>query len=123
MIKYVATVLYYDGIPDSSGDIFSQDTAIQLESSDVPVTFEFKDGSEFRLGTAKLRFNNDRLDCIFYLDDTKLPRYALDPLTPAIEGTVRGRKGKLLTEVAIKSIGLSESGNVDKRIKKLGDKK
>jgi hypothetical protein len=123
MIKFTGTVLRLDGMPDSSGDIFDENTAIELPSQVVPVTFEFHNKPEFHLGWAKLYFRPGELKFDMHLDETKLPKYALDDLTPAICGSCSGRDGKRIQYASISSVGLSVSGNADSRIKPLRDQK
>jgi hypothetical protein len=123
MINFTGTILRLDGIPDASGDIFDENTTIELPSREVPVTFEFHKEPEFHLGWARLYFRPGELKYDMRLDETRLPKYALDDLTPAICGSCKGRNGKKIEYASISSIGLSTSKNMDLRIKSLKDQK
>lgn len=123
MIEMTGVVLRFDGVPDSSGDVFSEDTGIELPSRDVPVTLEFHDRPEFWLGFAKLYFRPGALHYRMQLDDTRLPKYALETLTPCAGGFVVAKEGNVIKHCKITSIGLSIYGNADFRIKPLKDQK
>ncbi len=121
MIKYTGTVLNYDGIPDLSGDIFDENTAISLPSENVPVYFLYSDEFESLCGFAKLYFAGS---CLRYsmeiLRDEKFPKQILDTLTPCITGVIKQRSGSVIKDSFIYSILLADY-NTDKRIKPLGE--
>jgi hypothetical protein len=121
MITYTGVLLRLDGVPDQGGEIFDENTAIELPSHNVPVTLEFHGQPEFWLGNARLYFESDNLKYDMQLDDTRLPKHALEILIPCVGGFVKGRNGKNITHASITSIGLTSVGNADARIKRLKD--
>lgn len=123
MISYTGTLLKFDGIPDSQGDIFSTDTSIELPSHEVPVLFEFHQSPEFLLGYAKLYFSQNEIRYDMRIDDTKLPKHALDGLIPCIGGSILKRTGNHADQVKVNCTGLSIKDNVDFRIKSIGEQK
>jgi hypothetical protein len=123
VIVYTGTVLNYDGVPDSSGDIFDTNTGIHLPSAPVPVNFDFRHELEFHLGHATLYFRNGELRYNMELDKTRLPKYSLDGLTPCVGGMLISRTDEHIDAVFITSIALTEKNNDDKRIRKLGEQK
>lgn len=122
MITYTGTLLNLDGVVDAQGDIFDENTAIELPSHEVPVTLDFHDSPEFNLGYAKLFFAPGELRYRITSNE-KLPEYALETLIPCAGGVVKNRSGKRIVHAFIKSIGLSAHQNSDARIKRLKDQK
>lgn len=121
MIAYTGTVLHFDGLPDITGEIFDEDTAIELPSELVPVVFEFRPEPEFLLGKAKLFFEPGKLRFHIEFDDKRLTKDFLDPLVPCVGGRTLSRRGNKIEHVYVYSVGLTESCNADKRIKPIGE--
>jgi hypothetical protein len=123
MFKFTGTLLHLDGIPDLTGEYFDENSMVELPSHDVSVTLDFHEGPEFWLGKAKLYFRPGKLCYIMELLDERLPKYALETLTPCVGGHVKSRNGNRISYVSVSGIGLSASGNADSRIKPLKDQK
>lgn len=123
MFKFTGTLLHLDGIPDKTGEFFDENSMVELPSHDVPVTFDFHKGPEFWLGRAKLYFRPGKLCYIMELLDERLPKHAVETLTPCIGGRVVSRNGNRISYVKVDDIGLSARGNADSRIKPLKDQK
>ncbi len=121
MVTFTGKVLNLDGIPDILGEVFDQETAVELPSYDVPVNLDFYQEPEFRLGTAKLYFEPDALMYQMELDDSKLPKYALETLFPAVGGFVLKRSKNKMEHIKVTQIALTPSGNADIRIGNLNN--
>lgn len=121
MITYTGVLLNLDGVVDSQGDVFDDTSSIELPSREVDVTLDFHRETEFWLGTAKLFFRPGKLCYRMHLDDTRLPKYALETLIPCAGGSIVKRDGKHITHAFIKTIGLTSYQNCDTRIKRLKD--
>src|SRR5665213_734536 len=121
MVIFTGTLLNLDGVPDSQGDIFDENTAIELPSHRVSVTLDFHKDPEFWLGTAKLFFRSNELCYTMWLDDTRLPKYALETLTPCMAGSTKDIGRGHRKDVRITSIGLFSISNCDPRIKSIGE--
>ena len=123
MITYTGTLLNLDGVVDAQGDIFDENTIVELPSRHVPVTFNFHDGPEFVLGRAKLFFRPGKLCYKIELTDERLPKYALETLIPCAGGRAKARNGKNVSHVSIETVGMAEYRNSDVRIKSLKEQK
>ena len=123
MITFTGTVLNLDGVPDSIGHILDDDTALELPSHEVPVTFECFNQPEFLLGKAKLFYVNGQLRYKMSINDTRLPEYAVAPLYPCVRGIFTFTTPKQISACKVVSIDLSEYKNCDERILPIGEQK
>ena len=121
MIEFTGVVLKLDGVVDAQGDIFDHNTAVELPSYPVQVTLDFHQGPEFWLGHATLYFAPGELRYEMKLDDSRLPKHALETLIPCVGGSIKSKEGNRVTHAFIKSIGLTSYQNSDSRIKPLKD--
>lgn len=121
MITYTGTVLLFDGQVDAQGDIFDENTGVELPSREVDVLYDFHNKPEFLLGKAKLFFRPGKMCYEMKLNNDRLPKHALDTLFPAIGGKIVEREGKNLTYVIVNSIGLCSSKNANTKIRPIGE--
>lgn len=124
MITYTGILAIFDGRPDSFGDIINEDTAINLPSSKVPVTFYHKpDKEDFHIGTAQLFIRDGEiLYKMEMLDECVMPKHILDRYYPCLGGVLQRNKGSnIIKGVSIDSIILNSNGNADIRIGPLGE--
>jgi hypothetical protein len=115
------TVLRF-GVKDSAGEMI--DGPGMEVPDDVPVFMEFD--REKPVGRAKLYKSEDKVDADITLNPIHTIVEDLGKILssggkvyPAVGGYVTGRKGDMVTNSRITSIGLSTSGNADPGIEPL----
>lgn len=121
MIIYLGTILNLDGWPDLSGDIFDENSGVELLGNPIAVTFEFNNKKETILGRATLFFSDNKVKYEMRLDDTRLSKERLDSLFPCIGGVVFEREEQRIVRFAIDKVALCSKPNQDYRIKTIGE--
>jgi len=107
-------VLNCDGVPDSSGDIFTPQTVIELPNHVVNIHSTFDDlSARTVIGWATLSLDKQGVLADIWLFGSA------EGLTPAIGGNCTDRNADIMKKVGIYYLVLSYSKNMDKRIKAL----
>jgi len=119
-MKYRVKVLNYDGVPDSSGEIF-RPQGLQLPYQSLPI-YQGPPMVENLIGYADPESKSDGLYADLEFIDL-WQRYLYDLLlhTPYVIGLVHDHRGPEILKYSVNAIGLSTGPNVDRRVLSIRD--
>ncbi len=113
-MNIVVKVLNCDGIPDSAGDIFDENTEIEW-FDEVFVSRDYL--TKTVLGKAKLFKEGKAIYAEVSLEDGESYSVFLDCLTPAIGGIIFEREGNYIKKCLIREVAFLTIPNLDSRMK------
>jgi len=112
-MKYYAVVAIMDGVPDSSGDILTEN--VDIPQFLVPVSNAF---SPPVIGQALITKEGHSLTAKIEIDESRFPTELIEQMTGVVGGTIIYRNGPIVDKWKVTEVGLTREPS-DNRLPKL----